>query len=437
MSDYTTSMPRSHKRSSQGQVAPDRLIFARRKAAFSVDVPPGEAEQTYPLIAGRGQTSIFDVVKPVLKLSDEGYDMPTLVFGDHKIYGLTPDGEVRPAQGQKTSSLFTVTSKMSTLSLSLPAGPTKEGGSCSAANFGARGGKRTEGKSYICDECYSLEGRYVYYNIAIGQAAHKWWVEDMIRQDSTGAKLGGKLLAAITDFARNGSMDGMRGGLSSRVVIELGVWRDGQLCVPWKHPVSGDVSLFPAEVTKLPLALTGVNSTRELFAQRGARDGEVCGFFRIHDSGDINIGRSSRSWAAYINAWVRVAQALPNVFFWLPTRAWIFPPVRKLLIAATQQAPNLVIRASALNVGDPAPNIPGLPAGTTVARKSGTREFVKPPSGGRGGPELCPVGTNWVYDPEKVYRRKKGAWVTPLSCQLAGCRACWLAQIVEYAYGEH
>lgn len=415
------------------------MLYVRMNAAFSIDTPPASAAQTYPLTGKGSQQGIFDIVRPELKMSGDGYDVPTLVFRGMKVFGSNAEGKALPVGGQRVSSLWTFTSKMGAPSFSLPAGPTTEAGTCSAANYGRSGGKRTPGKQYICDACYSLEGRYVMYNIAIGQGARMWWVNHMIQQDTSGGKLGQALTAALGDYARFGSMSGLRGGLENRIIIELGVWDGTQIVVPMKHPVSGALSPIPAVVTNLPKR-TGFGDTRQFFAARKPSAGEVVGFFRIHDSGDLNIGRGTTAWQAYLNAWVITARAYPNVIFWMPTRAWIFPRVKRMLQAACAAAPNLIVRPSALNVGDPSPNIPGLPAGSTVAAALSKREFTVPPSGGRSPTYLCPVNTDWNYDPTvpPAGRRKKpGAWVTKQSCQLADCRACWIAPQTETGYGEH
>lgn len=81
-------------------------------------------------------------------------------------------------------------------------------------------------------------------------------------------------------------------------------------------------------------------------------------YFRIHDSGDFFNPK-------YVRVWMAVAQALPQVRFWAPTRAWRNP---KMLQALRDLAslPNVTIRPSALYIGDDAPIIDGLAAGSTV-----------------------------------------------------------------------
>ena len=95
-------------------------------------------------------------------------------------------------------------------------------------------------------------------------------------------------------------------------------------------------------------------------------------YFRIHDSGDFfNV--------AYVESWIEICRPLPTKKCWVPFRGWQQPTGHgafrilgaedKLLSAVRQLAslPNVVVRPSALNFGDPAPVIPGLAAGSSAA----------------------------------------------------------------------
>lgn len=92
-----------------------------------------------------------------------------------------------------------------------------------------------------------------------------------------------------------------------------------------------------------------------------------CEYFRVHDSGDMFS-------AGYAEMWLRVASCLPEVKFWIPTRAWQQPagvlPILDPLMGVLKrmaQLPNVTVRPSALNFGDRAPRIDGLHAGTTAS----------------------------------------------------------------------
>src|SRR5581483_7943609 len=91
-----------------------------------------------------------------------------------------------------------------------------------------------------------------------------------------------------------------------------------------------------------------------------------CRYFRVHDSGDMfNV--------TYAQSWLEVCRRLPEVRFWIPTRAWqqpacplpIFDPLLNTLRELAGQ-PNVTVRPSALNFGDKAPSVAGLHAGSTA-----------------------------------------------------------------------
>lgn len=95
-------------------------------------------------------------------------------------------------------------------------------------------------------------------------------------------------------------------------------------------------------------------------------------WFRVHDSGDLFS-------PAYTWAWVAIAQKLPEVRFWIPTRSWrpmtmvrIAPSVKAewtLALMALAALENVTLRPSALFFNAPAPTIPGMAAGSTAARE--------------------------------------------------------------------
>lgn len=407
------------------------MLDTRTRARFAVGQVVSEAADLWPLSGPAGAT-VFDRDPPTLQLVSRERDIPTLEYPSPIFYELS-QGQTRSARG---TSLLTFTDKMGCPSFSLSAGPPVEGGSCAAAAHGAKGGLRRPGAQYICDTCYSLEGRYVMDNVALAQASRAWWINQQIASDPTGDGLARSLLSAIIDFARHSTLEGLRGGMSVRMILELGTWRRGAVMVPGRNPVSGKSLLIHAVSTEFPAGLPWRDSSEALSSLRPSDD-DVCGFFRIHDSGDLTIPGGPKRWSAYLSAWTSIARALPRVIFWMPTRAWAFPAMVRQLQAATASAPNLVIRPSALHVGDPAPTIPGLASGSTVATKTAPRTFTTP--GDKTW--LCPVRAKYDWDPERAPARTRadgrlGAWVAPLSCQDARCRACWLAPATAVAYGE-
>jgi hypothetical protein len=80
--------------------------------------------------------------------------------------------------------------------------------------------------------------------------------------------------------------------------------------------------------------------------------------FRVHDSGDLFSPR-------YIAAWIRICEQFPTIRFWFPTREWKrdsqLPHLQKLA-----SLKNVNIKPSAIYVDEPAPQVDGLDAGTSV-----------------------------------------------------------------------
>jgi len=126
--------------------------------------------------------------------------------------------------------------------------------------------------------------------------------------------------------------------------------------------------------------------------------------FRLHDAGDFFS-------PDYVDAWRQIAHALPEVSFWAPTRSWAIhgacrtdddPLLASLRLFA--QLPNVVVRPSALFVGDPPSTVPGLAAGSTVTTDPALA--------------TCPKSL-----------------VTPAAC--GTCRLCWEAPLVPVTYLRH
>lgn len=95
-----------------------------------------------------------------------------------------------------------------------------------------------------------------------------------------------------------------------------------------------------------------------LILQDVAQRGEP--IFRVHDSGDLFS-------LPYIAAWHRIAETLPDVQFWIPTRSHVLPNLLPALVRLNA-LPNVVVRPSALELDAPAPVVAGLSAGTAVIR---------------------------------------------------------------------
>jgi hypothetical protein len=130
-----------------------------------------------------------------------------------------------------------------------------------------------------------------------------------------------------------------------------------------------------------------------------------CEYFRVHDSGDMfNV--------AYAQCWMEVCKAMPEVRFWIPTRAWqqpagplaVFDPLLNTL-RALANLPNVTVRPSALNFGDYAPVVSGLHAGSTAGMSDVFR--ARP----------CP------------------AYAQGGHC--GDCRTCWDSKDIPISYSRH
>lgn len=113
--------------------------------------------------------------------------------------------------------------------------------------------------------------------------------------------------------------------------------------------------------------------------------------FRVSDSGDL--------WSPAVCAiWGRVADNLPGVRFWVPTREYLRPAMLPAL-RELHARPNVVVRPSAAVLGQTAPDVEGLGPGTTVA----------PAGAAPVGSFPCPA-TRPGADP---------------TCDGNSCRVCW------------
>ncbi len=407
------------------QVTPDALLARRTGAPCSLGRPVSQAvkdgEKLLSIFPDLGRRSVFDNVQIDLKLcgNSKKIGAPRLVF-DQKIFTVNKANEDMKASFGSTC-FFTETTKMACPSFSLPAGPTSEMGTCPAANQSKKGGLRESGKTFVCDGCYAFEGNYIYANVALAQAARLFWVRRQVEVDGTGVHLGRTLAAAIEDFARNSTLSSSPSGVGSRLVLELGVQDRGRLVVPVKLPSISEKRYLPSSTT-LPME-SGFRDTDEFRASQGVPDGAVCGFFRIHDSGDYGVLTKPSTWTAYANAWKVVAEALPHVQFWAPTRMWMWDD---LVASMGPLPPNLSIRPSALHVDEEAPVVDGLIAGSTVFSKERMKQALsdwKADESGEGQTWPCPVYSQISKDDK--------------SCMGSGCRACWLWKKTATAYRWH
>ena len=125
------------------------------------------------------------------------------------------------------------------------------------------------------------------------------------------------------------------------------------------------------------------------------KDNDVTGYFRWHDSGDINS-------LEHLMAVMDIAEALPDIKFWLPTKE------KAILLEARrrrQMPDNLIIRLSMYMVDQP-PSFKAWELTSTVRSKGGTVHGVE-----------CKAPAN--------------------NGKCGTCRACWDKTIKNVTYLKH
>ena len=124
---------------------------------------------------------------------------------------------------------------------------------------------------------------------------------------------------------------------------------------------------------------------------------EKSGFFRWHDAGDIQ-------GILHLEAINRIALALPDIRFWLPTRE--LSTVAQFAMKHGKFASNLVVRLSALKVKGIAP--------ASVAKRLGVNTSTV---GWKGTRHTCPASAQ--------------------GNECKACRACWQSSVANVDYPFH
>lgn len=385
------------------QVAGDRLRARRLEMPCAAGKKVSEAaaagEPVLPLFAP-GQGSIFsrvDIQRVLSPATEEPYlklDPPiyTVRAGDD---GETGDSTIKFG----SISLFSFTSKMATASFAVPSGPTKDGGTCLAANPGAHW--KDDPTRFVCTMCYALEGRVVFPVNSMAQMARAAWATRRLQQDGPSG-LALDLVEAIRATAQS----------VKPLDIELGIWQKRRIM---GVKVIGKRGRVWAPV--VPVLFEDESGGRDSFEwvekNLKPKDGDVAGFFRIHDSGDFALVGPRQLHLDYIEAWKQVARALPSVLIWAPTKLHVFPAYAK---AIAENAPsNFIVRPSALHTNAPPPKINGFAMGSGVG--------VKAPDGSTNPGWACPAYPGGVGN--------------ELSCRDHGCRMCWTRPDEGILYGPH
>ena len=407
-------MARTMVRTGPNQCIPDTIINRRLRIPVSIDVPVRDAVDAGMPLYNWGppgtKGSVWDALPPITL--DHSEDLSVLVLGGEHLWTLNIDGtswpkvKVKKNNGKTRTSLLTITSKMMCPSISLPAGPPVEGGTCLAAHKMTRGGLQDD-PDQVCGGCYACEGNYRFPDPTISQMITLAWIRQQCLADETGVTLAEHLVRSIEHYADKTTL----GNMNRRLIQEIGTWDRTERCIMVPCSIKEVRRSWKQAAIETPLTGLPWPDTRAMFESMDLADGQPAGFFRFQDSGDINIHRSA--WRTYLKAIFIVAASIPAVFFWLPTRTWEFPvmlrEVRRMM--RENPLPNLVIRPSSNLADESAPAIRGLHAGTSV-RSPGTRTMF--------ADRKCPAYSG-----------------NGTSCMNEGCRGCWLEPTVSFQYKSH
>lgn len=239
----------------------------------------------------------------------------------------------------------------------------------------------------ICTLCYALKGNYTHLNQQFYMATRWRWADKACKHDRSGQELAGNLTAEQ----------------------------------------AGRSSFFAYAMTE---AIRRYYAPQNL--ARRAVYAEDPRFYRIHDSGDFFNHR-------YLWAWIQVAENLPQIKFWAPTRQWMFNGY----LETFNRAPvNFLIRPSAMQVDDDAPKLPGMAAGSTVTPAKHGVHFECPAT--RNDRGSCIGGLAVMRE---MGFNSEHAGLIP--ADESSCRMCWglgprqpthkqaLARLVPISYHSH
>jgi hypothetical protein len=279
----------------------------------------------------------------------------------------TKGGKEMPLGGV---SIFTFTSKMSCASFSLPAGPPGFNGSCPAAQRSVV--EHTDYEAFHETMPPASSSKYICDVCYAGKGGYAIYPSIILKQMAT--------------------------HVWTRSAIQSGAFAD---MMEWAIR-----SLFRPDARKV-MDAKQVNPH----------------FFRIHDAGDFDTPE-------YFNAWVEVARRFmradhPEVFFWAPTRVWVFKKWQKIF-ADTRIPDNLTVRPSGLIVHQHPPrDVPGIDAGTMSTDELSAFE-------GRQR-----RGANWrTFEGLRIWECPAYTGLKK-SCASEKCRVCWVRPEIEVNYFTH
>jgi hypothetical protein len=344
--------------------------------------------------------------------------------------------------------LLSWTSKMNAPSWSIPAGAPQIGGACPGAIAGqsiAPSGDRAANARLvniglgrptntpvnltlaICERCYATGGQYSTGQVQFAQMLRFLWTRQAIDFEMPGPQ-GEKSSAFIETMVY--AIDNADYKLSGGTIKEEEVVKDPETGEPVIDAVTG----MPKVIEK----------SQPIPPEPSGRR-----FFRIHDSGDFFSPK-------YLRQWKQIADRLPDITFWAPSRIWATNWGIKLINEINKPHPdsanNLIIRPSAYEVDAAGPEDlgPGWATPTTVLQVEHNLGMT---------PEL----EQYVYEhaqrvapkttgPDPRYQWNCQAYATDdkgHTCRKAvappglggadgkGCRACWIAPDESVNYSLH
>jgi hypothetical protein len=288
------------------------------------------------------------------------------------------------------------TSKMGTPSFSLPAGPSQSGGSCPGAVAGQSivpvpallsGARRVQSiighpvrlQQAICQYCYATGGQYSTGQVQFAQVLRFIWTQESLR----------------TPEGTDGWVEAMVYAIDNAQYL-----LDGG-----SHP-----------------SASGKNKIHYQPERRKQR------FFRIHDSGDF-FNRK------YLTAWKRIADSLPDITFWAPSRYWAAKDGIEQVNEINGDPRNLIIRPSAYHTNEPAPrNLgPGWATGSAVFGVPSDHELTVEWAL-RGDEE---GSFDWECQAYAVDDEGKTCRNARAPDGKEGCRMCWTYPDLEPMYVLH
>lgn len=362
-----------------------------------------------------------------------------LVLADEK-GGIGPGPAWNPTTDPTVSQyqLLSWTSKMNAPSWSIPAGAPQLGGSCPGAvagqsiapdteraaaaklvNIGLRRpvGTPVNLAASICQRCYATGGQYSTGQVQYAQVLRYLWARQAIEVKVPGPRGMSTAFVETMVYAIDNANYRLQGG---KVTTKEDV----------VDPDTGEIKTVKKAEWMSP-------------EPTGRR------FFRIHDSGDF----FSKN---YLRQWKQIADRIPDVTFWAPSRIWAtqwgIDLVNEINAPRSGSANNLIIRPSAyeINAAGPCRLGPGWAAPTTVIAAEGNlgmtpelEEYVYSKAQ-RVDPVMTGPDPRYDWNCQAYAVDDKGH-----TCRKAvappgyggpdgkGCRACWIAPDASVNYTLH